>query len=201
MLEHKFIPADVALFFQEKLARHGVDIDDIRNGRLGELHQREGPGHARVGAGAERYDLQCDLGKLGGLGKVPELPIHHLPPADLAAQRGLVDDPPELERAVAAQDVLPFHPDLDPPLDLIAAGGREPAADHGPGVVLGLQQAGHEQRLVVPDAAGLPLEADIGGVLLGQHRLVRVQPATLAGVPKQSDQFVLMRPLDPVQVE
>jgi hypothetical protein len=69
------------------------------------------------------------------------------------------------------------------------------------GVVPGLHQAGHEQRLVVPDAARLPLEADIGGVLLGQHRLIGVQPAALAGVTKQSDQFVLMRPLDPVQVE
>jgi hypothetical protein len=35
----------------------------------------------------------------------------------------------------------------------------------------------------------------------GQHRLVGVQPATLAGVAKQSDQFALMRPLDPVQGE
>jgi len=29
MLEHNFIPADIAVFFQEKLARHGVDIDDM----------------------------------------------------------------------------------------------------------------------------------------------------------------------------
>ena len=47
----------------------------------------------------------------------------------------------------------------------------------------------------------LPLEADIGGVRLRQHRLIGVQPAALAGVTKQSGQFVLMRPLDPVQVE
>src|SRR5438046_2055934 len=82
--------------------------------------------------------------------------------AGLAPRRGVVDDPPRRGRAVAAQDVLPLHPDLDPALDLVAAGRGEPAADHGPGVVLGLEQAGHEQRLVVPDAARLPLETDVG---------------------------------------
>ena len=53
---------------------------------------------------------------------MPELPAHHFPPAHLPAQRGLVDDPPEFKRAVATQDILPFHPDLDTPLDLIANG-------------------------------------------------------------------------------
>jgi hypothetical protein len=126
---------------------------------------------------------------------------HHVPAADLAPQRGLVDDPPQFEWALAAQHVLPFHADLDPALDLVAAGRRIPAADHGPGVVLGLEQAGHEQRLVVSDAARLALEADVGGVLLGQHGLVGVQPAALACVTKQCGQFTLMRLLDPVQVE
>src|SRR5262249_17663565 len=106
MLEHKFIPADFTFFFQKKLAGHAVDIYHIRNGRLGELQESEGTGHARVRPGAERYDLQRDLGKLGRLQQVPELPAHHFPAADLPPQRGLVDDPPELERAVAAQDVL-----------------------------------------------------------------------------------------------
>src|SRR5205809_3251406 len=121
MLEYKSIPADIAPFFQKKLAGHAVDVDDIRDRRLGELHKDKGTGHAGVRAGAERYDLQRDLRELGRLQEIPELPAHHSPAADLAPQRGFVDDPPQLERAVAAQDVLPLHPDLDPALDLVAA--------------------------------------------------------------------------------
>jgi hypothetical protein len=49
------------------------------------------------------------------------------------------------------------------------------------GAVLGLHQAGHEQRLVVPDAARLPLEADIGGVLLAQ--IIHADRSSALGQP------------------
>ena len=56
---------------------------------------------------------------------------------------------------------------------------------HRAHVVAGLEQAGDEQRLVVPDRVRFGLEPDVGRVLPGQGGLVRLQPAALAGVAQQ----------------
>lgn len=41
MVKDEFIPPDIALFFEEEVAGHAVDVDDVRNGCLSELQERE----------------------------------------------------------------------------------------------------------------------------------------------------------------
>ena len=71
----------------------------------------------------------------------------------------------------------------------------------GAGVVLGLQQAGDEQRFVVGDGAGFFLEADVVGVDAGQLGAVGLHPAALAGLAQQREQLAAAGLADLVQVQ
>ena len=92
--------------------------------------------------------------------------LHDRCAANLAPERGFVDDAPQIERVVVAQYRLSFHAHFDPALNLIAARVRQATPDHSACVVFGLKQARHEQRFVVPHAVRFTLEADVSRVVL-----------------------------------
>jgi hypothetical protein len=101
VLEDESIPADIALFFEKQLACHAVDVDDVRDGRFGELHERERARHARVSTNVERDHLESDVRKVADLDEV----------AREILQQALADavyyrDPPVYCPACEFQDAL-----------------------------------------------------------------------------------------------
>jgi len=64
MFEDESIPANITFLFEKELARHAVDLDDVRDGRFGELHEHKRARHTWVRARVERDGLQRDLRKL-----------------------------------------------------------------------------------------------------------------------------------------
>src|ERR1022692_3841724 len=96
-------------------------------------------------ADLERDHLEGEMREFRRLQNVVELRLHDGLASNLPSKRGLVHDGPQFERAVAAKDVLALYADIHAALDLITAGAGQSGPDHGPGVVLGLQQAGDEQ--------------------------------------------------------
>ena len=91
-----------------------------------------------------------------------QLRPHHLRAADGTPQRRLVDDRPEEGAVGLFEHPLALHPQVDAACDLL---GRDPARSRGddrPGVLLRLQQAGHELHLVGADPGGRLLQADVG---------------------------------------
>src|ERR1022692_2710567 len=118
MLESESIPANIGLCFEKEVAGHAVEVDDVRDGRLGELHEDERARHARVCADAERDDLKGDVWKFRNLQQVMQLRLHDGVAANLPSERSFVDDAPQFERIVIAQDILALHPHLDAWLDV-----------------------------------------------------------------------------------
>jgi hypothetical protein len=88
------------------------------------------------------------------------------------------------------------HPGGDTLFYLVVRGVRPGALYKRLGVVLGLEEAGDEQGLVVGDRPGLVLEADVVGVDLGQLGAVLLEPAALAGLAEQGEQLAAAGLLD-----
>jgi hypothetical protein len=129
MLEDEFIPANIFLFFEKQLPRHGVDVDDVGDVRLVELQEDEGAWHARVRACVEWNHLERDVRELRYFHEVPELCSHGFRAAKLTPQRSFVDDAPQVERAVVVQQRLSLHPHFDPALNFVAARVGEAATE------------------------------------------------------------------------
>ena len=139
-------------------------------------------------AAAERDHLDRHVGQRGLGQQVLQLQAHQPGAADLAAQRGLVQHGPDLRRVVPDHGGLAGHPQRDLALDVLGRAVHHPGPDHGPGVVLGLQQPGDQADLVDPDLRCRALQADIRGELRLHGVAVRVPPALLARVAGQLDQ-------------
>ena len=107
-------------------------------------------------AGAD--DLDGGLRVLRYLGQAVELASHDLAAADGAVQDALVEDAPELGRTRSAQNGLPGQTGGYLLLEVVqvpvGAGGQDRA-----GVLLGLQQAGDDERLVPAQDRGLGFDA------------------------------------------
>ncbi len=73
-----------------------------------------------------------------------QLRSHRRPAADRPADDGLVDDRPELRCLGCAESSLPGHADRDALLDILVAAGHQKRVVDGAGVILGLEQSGHE---------------------------------------------------------
>ncbi|HST66342.1 MAG TPA: hypothetical protein VLM05_14250, partial [Mycobacteriales bacterium] len=97
-----------------------------------------------VGAGPERQHLQADVVLPGQLGQPVELAGQHLRSADLAAQRGLVQQHVQARRLGPGQQLLPAQPQRDPALDVGRRDLRGRRHDR-PRVRRCLQQAGHQR--------------------------------------------------------
>ena len=83
MLEDESIPADICLFFEKQLPRHGVNLDDIGDGRIVELQEDERARHAWVRARVEWNHLEGDVRQLRYFHEVPELRSHDFRAANL----------------------------------------------------------------------------------------------------------------------
>ena len=71
--------------------------------------------------------------------------MHDVLAAHLSPEGCFVHDDPEFERVVVAKDILALHAYFDATFDLVAARPGQHSPNHGPRVVLGLQQPGNEQ--------------------------------------------------------
>jgi hypothetical protein len=67
-----------------------------------------------MGAGAVGDDLQGHVRFAGYLDQVAELGAHQVWTADLPAQRGFIDDRPQLEGIWLAEQALPIDTGLPP---------------------------------------------------------------------------------------
>ena len=107
-------------------------------------------------AGAD--DLDGGLGVLGYFGQAVELASHHLAAADGAVQGAFVEDAPELGRTRSTRNCLPGQTGGYLLLQVVqvpaGAGGQDRA-----GILLGLQQAGDDERLVPAQDRGLGFDA------------------------------------------
>jgi len=131
-----------------------------------------------VRARAGRQHLEDDLG-LACRGDQPaDLLAHHRGPADRPGEHALVDDHPQQRRCLPGQDRLPVQPDTDQPVHLAIGRRRVRRGEHRPGIVLGLQQPGDQQRLEPAQRGRLALDlhpvTEPGRVGLGAHE--RLQP-------------------------
>ena len=106
---------------------------------------------------------------------------HDVGPAYPAADDRLIDDSPQARPVLAGQDALAFHADLNAALDVLAVQFPRASPGHLPGVLLGLQQAGHHGGFEVADGRRSCFQADEDLVGVGQDVAEGVPPAGLAG--------------------
>src|SRR5262249_35290745 len=137
----------------------------------------------------------------GALDQVAELFAHHLGAAHHPPDNRLVDDSPEARPVLSRQDVLPFRADLHSTLDFLPIQFTGAVSERLPGVLLGLEQAGHHVGLEVADGCGPGFQPDVDLVGIGQDVTERVPPAGLAGFAGQPDQAVAFRPGDAVELQ
>ena len=88
------------------------------------------------------------------------------------------------------QDLLAGQPQRHPPLGFTVGGVGKAGPHAGVGVVRGLQQARYPVRVVAADGTGGFLQAHEGPEPIGQHVVVAVPPAGLAGLPGQGQEGV-----------
>jgi len=98
---------------------------------------------------AERDHLERAVRSGYDLGQVLQLRFHDVSTADHPPQCRLIDDDPELQGRRLREQRLTLHASLHPVFDLLIGGSRKHAADDRAGIVLGLEQARQERRLVV----------------------------------------------------
>ena len=80
------------------------------------------------------------------------------------------------------EQLLAGHAQVDAALDLVARLAPHVGGDDGPGVLLGLEQAGHELHLVAVDRRRGLLEPHVHLEPAGQHVGVVVPPARGVGL-------------------
>ena len=102
-------------------------------------------------AGAD--DLDGGLGVLGHFGQAVELASHDLAAADGAVQDAFVEDAPELGRTRSVQNCLAGQTGGYLLVEVVQVAVGAGAEDRA-GVVLGLEQAGDDERLVPAQDGG-----------------------------------------------
>ena len=75
--------------------------------------------------------------------------------------------------------LLPGHAHLDQPVDLSIGGADQLGPVDRPGVVLGLQDAGHELGVIAEDRGRFGLQADVDLEPVGHGLAVLLPPAAL----------------------
>lgn len=144
------------------------EVDVRRVLRVGELQDRHRAAHRADGADSERQDLDRHVGLPAQLQQPLQLLAHDCRTADDSSDHGFVHDCVNLERVGAGQDALTGHPSGDGLLDAVAWDELVGGVD-GAGVVLGLEQAWHEQGLQEQAAGRFGLQSDVGAELPGQR--------------------------------
>ena len=127
-----------------------------------------------------------------------ELAAHDRSSADRAAQHSLVQHHPEIDRVILSDQRLAAYTDTHPFFHLGDADVRAGCMDHGLRILLGLEQTGHDERLVGADVVGGGLEADVGA---GEHVAVELPPTLLARLPGDLQQLVGVFGRDIVNVQ
>src|ERR1700691_5597591 len=150
-----------------------LDVDHVREVTLGEPQDTESGGR-RVAANAVRDDLEREVGPRAPFPQVAQLFELDVRASDRAAQGRLVDDDPELELALA-EPALALLAQHHMPLGLLD--GEVAERDDRGRVLLGLQQARYQLRLVDPDGPRGLLHAYVGLEPLRQDVVVAVPPA------------------------
>ena len=151
--------------------------------------------------GGERQHPDRHRRQRPGFGQPFKLAHHHGGATDRAVQDGLVEH--NVEGGAGGdpgEQRLPSHPDADPPLDLRVVHAGVVRPDHGAGVVLGLQQSGHQFRLVPGEVRSRLLQADVDVEVFGDDVAVGVPPAACLGLLGQGHQRlgdVRRCPVDP----
>lgn len=137
----------------------------------------------------ERGDLERHIGQLRGLEQLVDLRAHHLRAADRAAQGRLVHHRPETGGVRTGEQFLALHAQGDMALDVVRARLPDGAGlQHPARVVLGLEQAGDEVRLVGADEGGRALQADVHGEPARQDVVEPLPPAGPVGLLGQLDE-------------
>jgi hypothetical protein len=103
---------------------------------------------------------------------VLKLAAHDVRPADRPPDHRLVEDRPQLDRWIVIEPALSLHPQVDQALDLLLGVPGEHLAEHGAGIVLGLQQPVHHGGLIAADRRRLGLKPDVNVETAGQHVVV-----------------------------
>ena len=140
-----------------------LQVSDVGQIRLAEPQDAE-PARRGVAAHAERGDLQREVLPAAQAEQVAKLIAQDLGTPDRPPQRGFLDDGPQLEPSLG-EPPLPFLAQDDMPLRLID--GDVAHGEHGGSVLMGLQQAGNELRLVDADRRRGLFHPDVGLEPLG----------------------------------
>jgi hypothetical protein len=96
---------------------------------------------------------------------------------------------------------LRVHPYLDPPVDLGLIGPEQGHPDQCPGVVLGLEQSGHQLAFVTADLGSVGLQVDEAAEVTGQGVAVELAPPTLPSFLADAEQFLPLGPGHVVEIE
>jgi hypothetical protein len=141
-----------------------------------------------VRTGIERHELQRDVRPLGHLEQMQQLPTLDFLITRASPQRSLVQHHPQVGRPRLVQERLPGYPQRDATLDLAVRHVQVAQPHEGAGIVLGLQQPGHQLGLVdAEDRRGL-LQTDIGLEPARQHVTVLAPPTGCVGLPGEGEQ-------------
>ena len=163
-----------------------LDVDDVGQFPVAEPQHAEAA-RDRMPPDAVRHHLKGEVGALARLQQVGDLVLLSADITDRPLQRGLLDDHPELKVA-AGEAPLPFLADQHVPFRVF--GGEVAKGQNSAGVILGLQQAGHELRLVDTDGCGGLLHAHISLEPLRQDVGVPVPPARPVRLLGQAQQLL-----------
>ncbi len=142
------------------------------------------------------------MGHVGRFEQTVDLRPHGAGTSDVTAQDGLVHHHPQLRRLRLGEQCLPFHPQRHMALDVRGPclADRTGAQD-GARVVLGLEQAGDEVRLVGAQEARGAFQADVHAEPVGQHVVEALPPAGLVGLLGEFDEGVGLLVGDSVGLE
>ena len=151
-----------------------------------------------VTAQAGRDDLQREVLPAAEAEQVAKLVEHDFLASHRPPQRGLLDDRPELEPSLG-EPALPFLAQDDVPLGLADRDVAEP--EHGGRVLLRLQQAWYQLRLVHADRGRGLFHPDVGLEPVRQDVVVPVPPAGPVGLLGQAQQLLSLDRADAVEGE
>ena len=147
--------------------------------RIGEHENGEFSVHSRVRPGRKWQHLDRHIRPDGDVRQYSELLPNSAWPANLAAQRCLVQDHMDLRWLVAAEQcLLPGRSRRDRPGGVLSGERRPGVGDHLAGVTGCLEDA-RDDVGVNPDAARGCFHADVGA---GEHVAVGGPPAAFSGV-------------------
>ena len=184
------VAVDVLFLVDVEAAGQVLDVDHVGQLGVGEAQDAE---RAAERPRARRSRTASPGSARSAAGCSPAAP----PPARAAprGRRSAGAAPPRPAPPTAAapsgrwSSSLRRHPQLGPPVDLLAGRGVVAEPDHRPGVRLGLQQPGDELDLVGADQFGGLFQVEIVVEPGVQHVAVGVPPARGVGLPGEREQL------------